>query len=166
MGIKLGALRRQLPIQQGVFRILLSDHLQNGLQVMEVCFGKQGLHHQYKKEDRGCWHAKRGDGKGNSRAEKAICLSSGQNESETRICLKALIRRADGDSMFSAANMICFFCREVRVQNYLQFLEGTVFRFTGHVDGSGNVLEILATTWGLQSQKEFGSYQKLWNCIG
>ena len=54
----------------------------------------------------------------------------------------------------------------MRVQNYLQFLEGTVFRFTGHVDGSGNVLEILATTWGLQSQKEFGSYQKLWNCIG
>ena len=136
---------------------------------------------EYKEEDRGCWHAKRGDGKRNPRAEKAISLSSGQNESETRICFKALptrdnsicpvvqqlmviigkvIRRADGDSMFSTANMICFFCREVRVQNYLRILEGTVFRFTGHVDGSGDVLEILATTLGLQRQKETGSYQK------
>jgi len=204
-------LRQQLPIQEGVFRILLSDHLQNGLQVMEVFFWQTGSpppvdnlegifpsppglspaeqstsefsepEPEYKEEDRGCWHAKRGDGKRNPRAEKAISLSSGQNESESRICFKALptrdnsicpvvqqlmviigkvIRRADGDSMFSTANMICFFCREVRVQNYLRILEGTVFRFTGHVDGSGDVLEILATTLGLQRQKETGSYQK------
>ena len=70
------------------------------------------------------------------------------------------MRKADGDSMFSTANMICFFCREVRVQNYLRLLEGTVIRFSGHVDGSGDVLEILATTLGLQRQKETGSYQK------